>query len=112
MLCRVTSEAERVGRASAGAADHQRRGCVPAQAAGAGSALHPVTAGAGHGSEALGNKAGRARWKERKEKSDCGSGAKTGNPAAPFMGDGRSLRATEKQSGDGESRLRVKVLMS
>src|SRR6266851_9443113 len=110
MLCRAASETERIRRASAGAADHERRRCLSAQAAGAGRALHYGEPGAGHGSETVGGKAGGTRWQERKKESDCGGGKKAGGPAAPFVGDGRRIRAAEEQSGNGESGLRDSVL--
>ena len=87
MLRRPASEAERVGRATAGAADHQRRRCLSAQAAGAGSTLHYGEASAGYGPETVGNGTSGPRQKEREEKSDRGGGQKTGDPAASFMGD-------------------------
>ena len=36
----------------------------------------------------VGHEAGGTRRKERKEKGDCGGSAETGDPAAPFMGEG------------------------
>src|ERR1700721_2017774 len=102
MLRRAAPEAERVGRATARAADYERGRRLSAQVARAGSALHYGEAGAGYGSEAVGNEAGGPRRQERKEKSDCGCGEKTGDPAAPFMGNRRSIRTAGEQKGRGE----------
>src|SRR5579864_6780982 len=109
MLCRFASEAERVGRATAGVAHHQRRRRLSAQVACAGSALHYGEASARYGSEALGYETGRARRQECKEASDRGGGEKTGDPAAPSVGERRSIRAAEEGSGHGESGLKDSV---
>ena len=60
-------QAQRNGRKPATAAHYQRRGRLPAEDAGAGSALHSGASGTGYGSEAVGTEAGRRRRKEREE---------------------------------------------
>src|SRR5260370_14048149 len=77
--------------------DHQRRRCLSAEDAGAGSPLHPGPPRTGYGPQTMGTEACRTRRKAGKESSGHCSGTKIRHLAAPAMGDGRSLRTPAKR---------------
>ena len=69
LLCGLAAEAKRIGAEPAATADHQGRGPVSAEAAGAGGALHSGAARTGHGSEAVGAEAGARGGKNAKKRA-------------------------------------------
>jgi hypothetical protein len=80
---------------------------VFAHAAGARGATHSGTIRGGLRSAALGTEAGGARWKERKEASDCCDCDKAGGVAASPVGERRSVRTVAQQQSSDSDGSRV-----
>src|SRR6516165_8244308 len=77
---------------------------------GAGGALHPAAGSTGQRSEGMGTEESGCRgWEEGEqepeEESGGGGGAEAGGVAAPFVGDGGSIRsAVQPEGGRGQQR--------
>ena len=99
LLCGFAAEAERLGGERTPTADHQGRGSLSAEAAGAGGALHYGAARTGYGSKALGVEVKRTWWQERQEAGRGGSGSEAGDSAASVVGNWGSVRTVAEQPG-------------